>query len=98
MYVGNIFPKEDNLGFEDVDLGWDSLFNESLRNVTLTFERIEELINFVFLQSLDTEDKFYYNELYHNEINRSYPLGQCLRYHQSPTLVVVKQLYNFCFF
>lgn len=80
MYVGNIYPMEDNLGFKDARLGWDSLSNESMSNVTLTSERIQNLIDIVFLQSRTTKDKVYYNKLEYKLIAVSYPLGQCLRY------------------
>ena len=79
MYVGNIFPIEDNLGFKDAGLGWDSLSNESMNNVTLTSERIQNLIDLVFLQSRTITDKIYYNNLEYQPSTVSYPLGQCLR-------------------
>ena len=78
MYVGNVYPTEDNIGFKDATLGWDSLCKESMKNVTLTSERIQHLIDMVFLQSRSTKDKVYYNKLEYQHIAVSYPLGQCL--------------------
>ena len=80
MYVGNIYPIEDNLGFKNARLGWDSLSNQSMSNVTLTSEKIQNLIDIIFLQSRTTKDKIYYNKLEYKPIAVSYPLGQCLRY------------------
>ena len=80
MYVGNVYPTEDKIGFKDARLGWDSLNKESPKNVTLTSERIKNLIDMVFLQSRTTKDKVYYNKLENKHIAVSYPLGQCLRY------------------
>ncbi len=81
MYVGNVFPTEDNIGFKDAKLGWDSLSNDSTRNVTLTMERIQNLIDILFLQSKTKKGKVHYNKLEYKHIAVSYPLGQCLRYH-----------------
>ena len=81
MYVGNVFPTEDNIGFKDARLGWDSLINDSSRNVTLTSEGIQNLIDMVFLQSKTKKGKVYYNKLEYKHIAVSFPLGQCLRYH-----------------
>ena len=81
MYVGNVYPTEDKIGFKDARLGWDSLSKESTKNVTLTSEKIKNLIDMVFLQSRTTKDKVYYNKLEYKHIAVSYPLGQCLRYH-----------------
>ena len=79
MYVGNVYPYEDDLGFKDVKLGWNSLYNASMRDVTLNYENIQNLIDMVFLQSLNKEEKIYYNKLEYKKIVVSYPLGHCLR-------------------
>ena len=79
MYVGNVYPFEDDLGFKDVKLGWNSLYNTSMRDVTLKYERIQNLLSMVFLQSLNTKEQIYYNKFEYNKIAVSYPLGQCLR-------------------
>ena len=79
MYVGNVYPFEDDLGFKDVKMGWNSLYNTSMRDVTLKYERIQNLLSMVFLQSLNTKDQIYYNKFEYNKIAVSYPLGQCLR-------------------
>ena len=79
MYVGNVYPFEDDLGFKDVKMGWNSLYNTSMRDVTLKYERIQNLLSMVFLQSLNTKEQIYYNKFEYNKIAVSYPLGQCLR-------------------
>ena len=79
MYVGNVYPFEDDLGFKDVKMGWNSLYNTSMRDVTLKYERIQNLLSMVFLQSLNTKKQIYYNKFEYNKIAVSYPLGQCLR-------------------
>ena len=79
MYVGNVYPFEDNLGFKDVKLGWNSLYNESLKDVTLKYEKIQNLVYMVFLQSLNTKEKIHYNKFEYKDLAASYPLGQCLR-------------------
>ena len=79
MYVENVYPYEDDLGFKDVKLGWNSLYNASMRDVTLNYENIQNLIDMVFLQSLNTKEKIYYNKLEYKKTVVSYPLGHCLR-------------------
>ena len=79
MYVGNVYPFEDDLGFKDVKMGWNSLYNTSMSDVTLKYERIQNLLSIVFLQSLNTKEQIYYNKFEYNKIGVSYPLGQCLR-------------------
>ena len=71
MYVGNVYPFEDDLGFKDVKLGWNSLYNASMRDVTLKYENIQNLIDMVFLQSLNKEEKIYYNKLEYKKIDDS---------------------------
>ena len=68
MYVGNVYPFEDDLGFKDVKLGWNSLYNKSMRDVTLKYERIQNLIGMVFLQSLNAKEQIYYNKFEYNKI------------------------------
>ena len=79
MYVGNIYPREDNLGFKDTILGWDSLYNDTIEDLTLTSESTQNLLDVVFLQSLNKEREFYYNKLSYTGLPISYPLGRCLR-------------------
>ena len=79
MYVGNIYPREDNLGFKDTKLGWDSLYNDTIKDLTLTSESTQNLLDVVFLQSLNKEREFYYNKLSYTGLPISYPLGRCLR-------------------